>query len=662
MSYPAIEQIKAALSYLASRCDGANAKDGKGFNGRDTNFGKSLASVVNAGGNLSQKQLESAHMMLNTYKKQLADAGLSLPTMEALATDLSASKSPKKVITTPASTKAASVPTVTNPNKILDVVDGKIIVSFDFSYAVLDDVKAVTPKGKFNPTTKKWEFQLSSLIEVASQLQPKGFILTDAARRAQNNLAALPVINQERLEVISRYLISDAPKWSVTPFKHQWQAVKFICSQSNLKAIVADDMGLGKSLSAIIAAKGIQHYYQCFEGIDVEILVVSPASLKQNWMIEARKIGLDISNNVYSYEGFTKLDNLTKGDRKFILICDEFHYCQSLTTKRTKQVLEVSKSSNCISLIGLTGTPLKNGRPSNLFPLLKAIDHPISRNRREYEVRYCDARSTAFCPWDISGASNLDELNDAIKDKLIRRTKEECLDLPEKIYTNVVCEGTKDAKSEYDSAFSKEVKSYKERVASREISGKSEAVVMLGILRRLSSLYKSYEAIRMAESLLEDNHPVVIFTQFVESAERIAAHFGVKALTGSTEVEKTINGVKVYPRQELVNDFQNGVTNVFVSTIGAGGVGITLTRSSHLIMVDLAWTYGDNTQATDRIHRIGQTRMVNIYTLFAKDVDYMVAARVNQKSEIVNAVLEGLNVDINEVRDMSLERMIEHLI
>ena len=66
---------------------------------------------------------------------------------------------------------------------------------------------------------------------------------------------------------------------------------------------------------------------------------------------------------------------------------------------------------------------MKNGKPVNIFPLLAAIRHPLALNKIEFETRYCAAKKTRFCPWDVSGASNLDELKERIGDSLLRKTK-----------------------------------------------------------------------------------------------------------------------------------------------------------------------------------------------------------------------------------------------
>jgi SNF2 family DNA or RNA helicase len=107
----------------------------------------------------------------------------------------------------------------------------------------------------------------------------------------------------------------------------------------------------------------------------------------------------------------------------FVVIGDESHAMQSLASQRTAAALALCLSNACVGCVLATGTPLKNGRPSNLLPLLIAIQHPIARNRIEFEKRYCNARKTRFCAWDTSGASNLDELRVRVGSFLMRKTK-----------------------------------------------------------------------------------------------------------------------------------------------------------------------------------------------------------------------------------------------
>ena len=336
------------------------------------------------------------------------------------------------------------------------------------------------------------------------------------------------------------------------------------------------------------------------------------------------------------------------------ILVSNCHLCQNMQSQRTKKAIALSKHKNCAALIGLTGTPLKNGRPINLLPLLTMIDHPLAVNKSQYEKTYCDAKRTSFSPWDTSGATNLEQLNKKIADRVIRRTKEECLDLPEKTYQTIYCDDNKEAETAYQTKLDQLQDEYERRLQEGEISEGGEAIVKLTHLRVCASLYKSFTSIEKAEEILEQGDQVVIFTEFKDSAHRIAQHFGVTALTGD---------VKIEDRQKMKDDFQNGINKVFVGTIKAGGVGITLTKANYLIMNDLPWTTADYDQSTDRIHRIGQKNTCIIYDIIGKDVDYVMLAILGKKKDVTEKVLKkvGLKDMIENSSQIDYKKILEAL-
>lgn len=94
----------------------------------------------------------------------------------------------------------------------------------------------------------------------------------------------------------------------------------------------------------------------------------------------------------------------------------------------------LARHRDCVGCLLLTGTPMKNGKPCNIYPLLKCIRHPLGENQRKFEARYCDGQYKQYGRyrpevWDAKGATNLAELHDKIGDYMLRKTKEECLDL-----------------------------------------------------------------------------------------------------------------------------------------------------------------------------------------------------------------------------------------
>jgi hypothetical protein len=164
------------------------------------------------------------------------------------------------------------------------------------------------------------------------------------------------------------------------------------------------------------------------------IIVIAPCTLLENWRREAEMLGFTCFDRISNCPKNAKLCiYLTSWARipsprdvafdNFLVICDEAHAMQSLQSQRTRLAIELCTHVKCKGCILSTGTPMKNGRPSNLFPLLAAIRHPIARNKIEFEKRYCNARKTKFCLWDITGAKNLQELKMQVGDSLIRMVK-----------------------------------------------------------------------------------------------------------------------------------------------------------------------------------------------------------------------------------------------
>ena len=273
-------------------------------------------------------------------------------------------------------------------------------------------------------------------------------------------------------------------------FPHQVTGIKFL--QEKGRAILADEMGLGKTIQAICAA----------QESDGNVAVACPASVKINWareieglrpkddiiVISGRKVAQNA--NLSATEGnktwfIINYDVLEAWKDKIIaeksiktLILDESHYIKGKTI-RAKATIEVAKKIK--NVYCLTGTPLMN-RPIELFNQLRAIGHSLGSNRTVFAKRYCGAfymqqminnydgrkiilpQASAYSlnrgTWrpgfkflNESGATNLEELREKIKGCMLRRTKEEVLDLPPKIIQTMETELDDEQRREYDSAW-----------------------------------------------------------------------------------------------------------------------------------------------------------------------------------------------------------------
>lgn len=459
----------------------------------------------------------------------------------------------------------------------------------------------------------------------------------------------------------------------MTLFKHQEEGIAFLTTKR--KAILADQMGLGKTRQAIVAA----------ENTGIKTLVLCPASLKTNWAREILTVNenasiviLNGSKEEHYSQGFSShwtianYDIIHKEENKKriqnenyeTVILDEAHYIKSHKSKRTKATLAIVQAIPHRFL--LTGTPILN-RPEELFTLLRAIDHPLGGSWYSYVLRYCGAywrktRKVKRNPLtgqleevkflDTSGATNLTELQKKLEPTYLRRTKEILGNtLPAKIITNVPVELTKEDRKRYEQAWD-EYMNYlennpiifsdltnEEREEKMENIKQAKHLVELQKLKQVASQAKITPIIEDVLNIVEQGEKAIIFTQYTETLRQIRAELrkaGILAVTLSGEDDQTARQISIDAFQKDDN------VKVFIGNIKAAGVGITLTKASTVIFADLAWTPADHEQAEDRAHRIGQQNQVNIYYYIAKEtIEEDIIDLLGKKNQIINTILEG---------------------
>jgi SWI/SNF-related matrix-associated actin-dependent regulator 1 of chromatin subfamily A len=157
--------------------------------------------------------------------------------------------------------------------------------------------------------------------------------------------------------------------------------------------------------------------------------------------------------------------------------------------------------------------------------------------------------------------------------------------------------------------------------------------------RQLLAMEKVPHTIEMIENMLEQDKKVLVFTNFTESLNAIAKHFGKKAvkLDGSSPTAQ---------RQYAVDEFQNNdKVCVFVGNIIAAGAGITLTASDTVIFNDLSFVPAHHQQAEDRAYRYGQKNAVSVYyPIFYNTIDNAIYEILQQKKDVIDTVM-GDNID-----------------
>lgn len=495
-----------------------------------------------------------------------------------------------------------------------------LAVSFGFNQTILGKIRTIDGR-KYDAVNKRWEIPLAAFKELKMRF-PDAIFSEGVQDFLEKQKLVLEIRRNKFREVLETVNLKEPLTNGLTLFQHQIESVeRMIMTQ---RQILALDMGLGKTLTALVTAKLLKERYGW------RIIVICPVSLKNNWLNDAK--GLKINIEVHSW---AKVPAPFMED--YILICDEAHYAQSGSkSKRGKQFLELSKSSFCKSIYLLSGTPIKNGRPINLLPLLEAVRHSLSQDKTYFHRRYCAAKQTPWTRWDVSGASNLTELFERTKDVMIRKTKAECLDLPEKLRVLREVEVSIPARQLYNKSLRELREKYLQRVAEGTINGGSEAFVLFGQLRQSGSIAKVETAVELAKEILEENQQIVIFTEFRKSQLMI-----FEELSKVTKCEMLHGQIDQDERPKMVERFQAGNSKAFISTIGAGGVGLTLTKAQTVLLVDRPLTPGDAEQAEDRCHRIGQKNNVTAIWLQFGDADAKIDAILQDKSKNIEAILTG---------------------
>ena len=460
---------------------------------------------------------------------------------------------------------------------------------------------------------------------------------------------------------------------------HQEEGIKFLLSRNG--CILADDMGLGKSIQSIIAA---------LESGAKKILVVAPSSAKINWereinvfcnetaIIEGKKwndakftiINFDILKNFHTlHDGRPpKKDepeivlNRDLANAGFDLaIIDEAHYLKNNDSIRGKIMVELSVKHNIQKVWLLTGTPVAN-RPMDFFNLLKIIKSPIAQNWKHYAVRYCEGKQFFKTLksgqkrqiWITDGASNLEELASKTKNIILRRLKTEVLDMPDKVISPT-----------YHRLNTKEWLQYEQLwddyLQKRESEGKRNGnlqkdLVELILLRQFIASVAIPHTIEMVENAIEMGRKVIIFTSFTEELQILQNHFGKLAVAHNGPMTSN-------QKQKSVDAFQNNPkVKVFIGNIKSAGVAITLTEATVVVFNSFSWVPGDNEQAEDRAFRIGQKNDVNVYyQLFDDTISIRMWSMLRNKKNVIATIMGDKKLNDDEITVLMTEELMNEL-
>lgn len=302
------------------------------------------------------------------------------------------------------------------------------------------------------------------------------------------------------------------------------------------------------------------------------------------------------------------------------IVVDESHRIKNPTAKQTRSVWALRTGFET-SIYCLTGTAIANA-PDDLWPSLHLIAPEDWYSRRAFIDRYCDLAYSPWGPMEVIGLKNVtkEEFFSILEPRMRRTPKKAVLSsLPDKTYVK-----------KYIEMPAKQLKPYKQMASSMiaQLDGDDGLVVAsngLTMLTRLTQFasavceidetgeiqYKnSSNKVDALVDLIEDmdGKSLVVF-----AVHRKLIDLAAKVLTKhKISYSLIVGGQNTYDRQNNIDDFQKGKTQVILCTMSAGNVGVTLTRADTLVFMQRSWSIIDNSQAEDRIHRIGAEKHENI--------------------------------------------------
>lgn len=431
--------------------------------------------------------------------------------------------------------------------------------------------------------------------------------------------------------------------------------------------ILADEMGLGKTIQTIALLTS--------EIGEAPSLVVVPTSLVYNWKSEIEVFSKSLKVLVVSGSKKEREELIKDIEGKDVVITSyplirrdieaykdvKFNYCildeaQKIKNPNSQSAFSV-KEINANGYFALTGTPIENsltelwsifdfimpGYLSNHSKFIKTYENPIIGNKDK---------------------NALEELNRHIKPFILRRLKKDVIkELPPKIEKKLLIEMTDEQKTLYSSYLD----SAKKEI-DREISDKGfnkSKIKILSILTRLRQICcdptvfiedYSYESGKMLalddllEETLNEGHRVLLFSQFTSVLKNIRKRLDKNEITymyldGNTKSEA---------RHEMVMDFNKGETSVFLISLKAGGTGLNLTGADVVIHFDPWWNPAVEDQATDRAHRIGQEKTVEVIKLLAQGtIEEKIFNLQQKKKEMIKSVIDDNMGNENVISKMT---------
>ena len=601
--------------------------------------------------------------------------------------------------------------------RLCTLEDGVLLATFDYDAEAIAAIKELPKEYRsYDPEKRCWTMRVQkygkvsdlALKAVEDFLKKWDFKIQIGARNYLSSMSdKLEGQSQEEAIALKESTAGDSSievsglGGELRPF--QRAGVSYMSTRK--RVLLGDEMGLGKTVQAIATIVHTKAY---------PCLIICPVSLQLNWIREAKKWALNktVTDDpeqsadfvVVPYSRVVKHEDLLKKATKWqSMVCDESHYLKNGKAQRTKAIRSIAKKINDIYL--LSGTPITN-RPAEFITqlqILRRLDELGGWGH--FTARYCDAKQERF-GLNIAGASNLIELNERLRRTCyIRRFKSDVLkELPQKqrsvveiqitnrrdyetarkgvrkklvelrtesrLFTENVLADTmhkdmSDIKQTWAEIFpnyaipehtdkARLKREFNARLTRREMQiENSEGILLLNSLKQKTMAGKLKAAKEWIEDFIESGEKLVVFCDHIKAQHTVYEAFEKQAVA-------IFSSMDTEERQASVDRFQKDDScRLIVCSLGAGGVGFTMTAASNVLFVEMGWTPAIHDQAEDRTHRIGQKNAVTAYYMIGKDtIDQDIYDLIQQKRKIVSAAADGAKVEASATMRDILEGLV----
>lgn len=535
-----------------------------------------------------------------------------------------------------------------------------LFIKGDYNSNILDVIHSFQTR-YYHRNSKLWECKIDYFPIILDKLKLEDIqICGEVPKKFEKYLKMLDIYDEQDADYLSR----------TKPFEHQMDSFKYALTHN--KFLLGDEQGLGKTKQALDIAVARKHKMRhC-------LIVCGVNNLKWNWYKEveihtnekAHILGSRINRKGKTVIGSSaeRLADLKQIHDEYFLITnietlrdksiqsqikkmcsdgiigmtiiDEIHKCKNSQSKQGKAI------HCCCSYyrLALTGTPLMNN-PVDLYNVLKWLEVE-NHSLTYFKNLYCEMGG--FGGYEIIGYKNLDQLENSLNKNMLRRRKEEVLDLPPKIYTDEIL----DLDSSQDKLY---------RDVTNQIIEDIDRIMLLpnpltelirlrqvtsnpNILTSKNITNVKYD--RIVDILESTTDKVIIFSNWTKVINPLyiklsSLGYNPALVTGETKD----------PIGEM-NKFQSDNTcKVILGTTPALGTGYTLTAANTVIFIDEPWSKAIKDQAEDRCHRIGTKGTVNIITLICKDtIDERIHQIIKDKGELSDRIVDGKAVQPSDIK------------